>query len=133
MQEGIKVSQNKRNEISVYNDNLVNPKTIAASVAKLSIAFPKMSNDFFNLLAEMVVDEKFTENRMIDAVKHVIKNFQFKELNISDVVKFDRKIKLYTYNEVCSMVTSGKAVFDDFEIREVNGSCFRIMKKDLNV
>lgn len=90
-----------------------------------------MSDQFFNLLSERIIANDFTENRLIDAINHVIDNFAYKELNISDVIRFDRKIKLYTYPEVSDLVTAGKASFSDFEIREINGKTFRVKKSDL--
>lgn len=90
-----------------------------------------MSDQFFNLLSERIIANDFTENRLIDAINHVIDNFAYKELNISDVIRFDRKVKLYTYPEVSDLVTAGKASFSDFEIREINGKTFRVKKSDL--
>lgn len=86
---------------------------------------------FFDLLAERVIENDFTAKRLSDAVNHLIDNFNYKELNIADVIKFDRKAKLYTYSEVCRMVSKGEAAFSDFEIREINGECYRVKKTDL--
>ena len=80
---------------------------------------------------EFILKEKFTQKRLEDAVNHVIANFQYKELNIFDIIKFDRRIKLYTYNEVCELVTTNKARFEDFEIRKIENQTFRVRKTDL--
>lgn len=90
-----------------------------------------MSDDFFNILSERLSDNGFSDERMKDAVNYVIDNFQYKELNVSDIIKFDKRVKLYTYNEVCNMVTKGQANFSDFDIREINGNFFRVKKSDL--
>lgn len=90
-----------------------------------------MSNDFFNLLAERIVSNDFSNDRLRDAVNYVIDNFKYKELHVADIVGFDKRIKLYTYADVCNMVTRGEASFDDFEIREINDHRFRIKKTDL--
>lgn len=87
--------------------------------------------DFFNLLSERVVANGFSNERLKDAINHILDNFQYKELVISDIIKFDRKVKLYTYSEVVSMVTKGLATWSDFEIREINGNHFRVKKADL--
>lgn len=91
-----------------------------------------MENTFFNILTERILLNKFTANRLKDAVNHIIDNFQYKELVVSDIIRFDKRIKLYTYNEVCNLVTKGQASFDEFEVREIEGCCYRILKKDMN-
>jgi len=90
-----------------------------------------MSKEFFVLLTEFLVKEKFTKQRLKEAVNHIITTFKYKELNISDIIQFDKRVKLYTYNEVTAMVLKSQASFDDFEIREVNGKKFRVKKTDL--
>lgn len=90
-----------------------------------------MQPAFFNLLAERLVANGFNDKRLTDAINSVIDNFEYKELNISDIIRYDRKVKMYTYAESAAMVTSGKASFDDFEKREVNGVIYRVLKTDL--
>lgn len=100
---------------------------------RLKAAFPKMAsnNDFFDLLSERVVANGFSNERLKDAINQILDNFQYKELVISDIIKYDRKIKLYTYSEVVNMVTKGLATWPDFEIKEINGNHFRVKKADL--
>lgn len=95
------------------------------------VAFPKMENEFFNLLSERVRANKFTTKRLNDAINHLIDNFNYKELNIADIVKFDKKVKLYSYNDVCKMVSKGEASFTDFAIKEIDGTHYRVKKTDL--
>lgn len=87
-------------EISTYVDKYPNEIQLQQAVGKLMIAFPKMSKEFFILLSEYLLKEKFTEERLKDAVDNVICKFQYKELNISDIISFDKRVKLYTYNDV---------------------------------
>lgn len=117
--------------ISLYNGEAASPKEIAVSLGRLMMAFPKMSNGFFDLLAERIAANKFTSRRLYDAINSLIDNFNYKELNIADIIKFDKKAKLYSYNEVCRMVSKGEVSFSDFEIREINGECYRVKKTDL--
>ncbi len=42
----------------------------------------------------------FTDKRLQDAVNYVIDNFQYKELNVSDIIRFDKYLKLYSYDEM---------------------------------
>ena len=127
------ISRNSDGEmsISVYSGKAATSKEVAVGMKRLKVAFPKMGNEFFNLLSERVVDNGFSSDRLNHAINYVLDNFQYKELNISDIIRFDRRAKLYTYIEVCQLVTSGKAVWEDFEKREINGTVFRIKKADL--
>lgn len=127
----LKNSENSH-EISKYDDALATPEAIYQSTNRLRAAFPKMGDQFFNLLSERIIANDFTGDRLADAVNHVIDNFAYKELNVSDIIRFDRMIKLYTYSEVAEMVTAGKAHFDDFEIREINGRTYRVRKTDVD-
>ena len=117
--------------VSLYQGGEASGTDIAVSMKRLQTAFPKMDNAFFNLLAERVLDNGFTAERLKDAVNHVLDNFQYKELNISDIIRFDRRAKLYTYGEVCQLVTSGKAGWEDFEKREIGGKVYRVKISDL--
>ncbi|MDR2858938.1 MAG: hypothetical protein LBV64_00900 [Mediterranea sp.] len=118
-------------ELSLYSDKQVEPNSIAVQMARLKASFPKMGELFFDILAERIVSNGFTEKRLKDAVNQVIDSFQYKELNISDIIKFDRRIKLYTYSQVCKMWTSGSATNDEFEIRKIEEVNYWIRKVDL--
>lgn len=117
--------------MSLYRDAEASPADVAVAMGRLREAFPKMGNGFFNLLAERVMAGGFTASRLRDAVDHVLDTFRYKELNIADVVGFDRRARLYGYNEVCTMVSKGQASFSDFEVREVDGRVWRVKKSDL--
>lgn len=116
-------------EISIYTDQEATYQEIAESLSRIRVAFPKMQDIFFDLLAERIKENRFSGKRLRDATNYVIDNFQYKELNVADIVKFDKTAKVYTYNEVCSMITKGLASMEDFEIVEINGVPYRIMKK----
>lgn len=125
------LKKTQSNEISLYEGGILTDRSIAINLKKLKEAFPRMQPAFFNLLSERVIANGFSDKRLTDAVNNVIDNFEFKELNVSDIIKFDRKVKMYTYTEAAAMVTAGKATFEDFEKREINGNVLRILKTDL--
>ena len=102
---------------------------IAKNMKKLQSAFPKQSKEFFNVLAERLVANGFTDERLADAVNNVIDNFQYKELNISDIVRFDKKMRLYNYNEACKLVTEeGYEFGKDLHRTEMDDGVYWIMK-----
>lgn len=119
------------NSISLYQGNIAEPNEIAVAMTRLKAAFPKMDGTFFNLLAERLIDNCFSSKRLKDAINDTIDNFRYKELAVADIIKFDRRLKLYTYNDVCRMVSKGECDFSDFEKREINGEFYRVKKTDL--
>lgn len=120
-------------EISIYIDQAATNEEVAIGLARLKSAFPKMELPFFNLLAERLKENNFSGERLKDSVNHVIDNFQYKELNVSDIVRFDRKAKLYTYKEASIMVTERLCDFEDFQTMEIKGARYWIMKKDIDL
>ena len=124
-------NSNGEMSVSLYNGCSADPNEIAVGMKRLKVAFPKMDNAFFNLLAERVMDNGFSSERLKHAINHVLDNFQYKELNISDIIRFDKRVRLYSYNEVCVLVSKGLASFTDFEKREINGTVYRVLKSEL--
>ena len=112
--------ENKSYSVSKYQGQLT-PNVLATQIKKLQTAFPKQTLDFFNILVERIKANGFSDERLIDAVNNVIDNFQYKELNISDIIKWDKREKLITYNQLLGIVSSGKGKWDEYEIVEIDG------------
>lgn len=116
------------NEVSVYLDKL-SDVGVAKNMRKLQCAFPKQSKEFFNVLAERLIANGFTDQRLTDAVNSVIDKFQYKELNISDIVRYDKKMRLYNYKEACKLVTQDGYEFGkDLQRISVDDKVYWIMK-----
>lgn len=125
------IKQNEKGEfsISLYSDGIAEKKEIATGMAKLCAAFPKMEQAFWSILAERIFANNFTKERMREAVEYVLDNFRYKELNVSDVIQFDKRVKLYTWNDVYRI--TGQIPHPDFEKREIDGKKYWIKKVDL--
>jgi hypothetical protein len=117
--------------LSLYSDTCATPDNIAKAIKRLRSAFPKMGNGFFDILYERLVKNGFTGQRLEDAVNHVIDGFQYKELNVADVVSFDKRAKLHTYNQMCNEVANGQSVMDDFQRLQIDGKNYWAKKVDL--
>ena len=126
------IQTNNGYSISLYSDAIAEPNRVVVEMARLRTAFPKQSDDFFNLLAERVVKNGFSGERLKDAVNSVIDGFSYKELNIADIIKFDRREKLLGYEDVCRIATTrnSAAVWDEYERIEIDGSGFWRKKQD---
>jgi len=90
-----------------------------------------MGNDFFEILYDRIDKNGFTGKRLEDAINHVIDNFQYKELNVADIVSFDKRTKLFTYNQVCNEICNGQANMGDFQRFEIDGKAYWAKKVDL--
>lgn len=90
-----------------------------------------MEKTFFDILTERLIDNGFSAERLKDSVNNILDNFSYKEFTIADIVRFDKRVKLYNHAEVCSLVTAGKASFEDFVVKEIDGEFFRVKKTDL--
>jgi hypothetical protein len=88
---------------------------VGEAIKSLRGAFPKMGDDFFGLLYKRIGANEFSAQRLDDAITNVIDNFRYKELNVADIISFDKRIKLYTYNQVCTEVGDGRASMDDYK------------------
>ena len=92
----------------------------AMAIKKLTIAFPNQSRDFFLLLVERMLANDFSAQRCSDAINWLMDNFAYKQINIADVIKFDKKRKVYTYGQMCAkLVCNGGTEKDTDSFRKV--------------
>lgn len=106
--------------ISLYTDDLATHQEIKLEVKRLAAAFADVDNDYLIVLVDRLIANKFTRQRVADAVNHVLDNFPYRRPSISDIISYDRKLKLYTYAEMCAKCTP-QFTADNFRIVEVNG------------
>ena len=118
------------NEISIYQDEIAPAEIIAYETTKIQVAFPKINTAFTAILSERLVANGFTTQRLIDAVSYLIDNFKYQTPSIADIINFDRKVKLYSYNEVVEFVTSDKGTFDDFYKHWIGETLYWVKKSD---
>lgn len=116
--------------LSLYKAGKLSPEIIVQSQLRLHAVFPRMGEDFFNLLTERLIENNFSDQKLTDATNHLIDNFQYKELNIADILRFDRAKKIYTYSEFCDEISRGLARGDDFEMIEIENKNYWIKTAD---
>lgn len=101
-------SSGYNSEISIYKGQLTN-KCIITSVATIKKAFPALPLSFYDVFMDMIMDSEnnFSDDRLRDAVKHVICNCQYPQPTIAQFISFDKRIKVFTYNEYCKLCDEG--------------------------
>jgi len=65
------VKKDDHYELSVYSDGIT-PKGYAKAVNQLKTAFPNLSDGFHDILSDRILAHKFTDQRFMDSVNHVI-------------------------------------------------------------
>jgi hypothetical protein len=124
------IEKDGKQYMSIYEGELTQAE-MAKCMARLKIAFPSLPKEFYGLLGNRMKEKGFTDDKMRDAINYVIDNCKYPIPTISEILSYDRVVKLYSYNEVSNMVMRGQASFDDFEKREIGGKIYRVLKSDL--
>jgi hypothetical protein len=101
------------NEISIYND-LLTIKCVAEQSSRIRKAFPSLTEDFYTSFHQEIKRLNFTNNRLIEAVNELIANCEYPMPTLARVLGFDKKVKIYTYDDICDLVSKGNK-WDDYK------------------
>lgn len=103
-----------RTELSIFNSTPASFQQIGASVAKLTVAFPGMSDEFFDLLTERIAKKGISADRLEYAIEQVLDNFTYKHLTIADIMSIDRKVEIMSYQEMVAECSKRGCTTNDF-------------------
>jgi hypothetical protein len=106
--------------ISLYSGELTED-CIVKNILKIREAFPTLTEGFYNILTEELTESKFSNERLVDAVKHVIRNCVYPKPTIAQFLNFDKSIELYDFYQVSSMKEFGKDAFKIFRPIDIDG------------
>ena len=122
LKNSLEISTSKKSdfEISIYSGELTNEIT-QIGMLKAKSAFPALPNNFFLTLTDRIIANGFSDKRLIDAVNHVIDNHVYPEPSIAEFISFDRKIKLYSHQDILKLVEEfGAVVWGDYESKKLS-------------
>lgn len=108
------LSKNGRGSISTLSGEPAGVQQIAASVKKLSAAFPQMSADFFNILAERIAKRRLSAQRLEYAIEQVIDNYTYQRLTIADIMSIDSRVEILSYAEMLNECYKRGCTSDEF-------------------
>lgn len=114
--------KNGSSDISVFRNEPASIIQIRQCVHKLSVAFPQMSQDFFNLLAERIAKTRMSAQRLEYAVNHVLDTFTYKQLTIADILSIDVRCRVLTYAEMCNEASKKGVSTSDYSPVRIKGS-----------
>jgi hypothetical protein len=101
----IKRSETGEFSLSKYSPGHLEPELMIKQIHKAKCAFPANPPEFWDVLMDRLIEKGFTNERLRDAVDYVIDTCQYPTPTAANFLSYDRLEKLYTYNEVCDMVT----------------------------
>ena len=91
--------EDKTYELSIYKGKLTKT-VIATNIAKLKKSFPALPTDFYEILTDRLIDNKFNDERLTAAINNLIDTCIYPTPTIAQIINYDKRIKLLTYNEV---------------------------------
>jgi hypothetical protein len=107
--------------LSLYSGELSQP-VIAENMAKIKAAFPGLPVGFYAILAERLKEKNFCNDRLKDAVNHVIETCIYPQPTIANFLSFDKRKKLFTYDDMLKKVhENGSAIWQYHESIKING------------
>jgi hypothetical protein len=94
------------NELSVYKGVLSTPCVIK-NIAKVKSAFPLLQEGFYEIFSQRIIDTGFCDERLTDAINHVIDTCIYPTPTIAQFISFDKKVKTYTYHQIVRLIEDG--------------------------
>ncbi len=117
-EERLKVDQNNR--VSIYGGGKVSGEALAQGCIRIRAAFPKLPDEWYSILDEMLDVENFTDKRFKDAIYNLIKTCKFPQPGIAEIIGYDNSFKVYSYNDTLEFCNkSGFKQKDIFEITKL--------------
>ena len=100
------VSVLQTNELSIYTGKLTLP-VIARGMAKIKKSFPGLPEGFYEVFAERLKANGFTDERLNDAITHVIDTCIYPTPTIAQFISFDKRVKTYSYHQLVNLIEDG--------------------------
>jgi len=120
------LQQTGRNEISVYTGELTTP-CIIKQVKKIKNAFPALPSGFYDILTDRIKDLNFSDERFMDSVNNLIDTCIYPQPTIANIISWDKRIKLYNYQEIVALVDRhGEVVWTSYKAVKINGFKSRV-------
>lgn len=98
-------------EISVYSDELTQ-KGVEKATVKIKNSFPTLEGGFYEVFYDMIKEDGFSDQRLIDSVNHVIRNCVYPQPTIAQFLSFDKKVKLFTFKDMQKMTDTDSTAFE---------------------
>lgn len=91
LHKNLDLTPDENGEVSIYRDDLTT-EGILENMKTIKRAFPSLPLDFYDLLIDRLKAKGFTNDRLNDAVIHVIDTCKYPVPTIADFLSYDKKI-----------------------------------------
>ena len=106
-----------KNSISIYTGDL-STKTIIKTNKIISDCFPDLEQGFYNQFNRLIKNDGFSDQRLIDAVDHVIKTCIYPRPTIAQFLSYDHRIDLHSYQNIKKMCNTNYNAFEEYQYVE---------------
>lgn len=116
--------------ISKYSGE-ISREMISKCSAKIKAAFPNLPIEFFEIFSDRVIDNGFSNEKLNDAVNHVIDNCVYPNPTIAQFLSYDAKIRLYTYQEMAVKVNdaNGEDIWKYYDKKKIDNIIYWFKKQ----
>lgn len=107
--------ENEECFLSLYDDELTD-LGIENGINRIKSAFPSLPTSFYGILIDRIAANNFGDKRLLDSINHVIETCIYPNPTIANFLNFEKKKKLYTYQEVLKFIhENGGNITESFE------------------
>ena len=108
---------------------------MAKAVGDIKKAFPDLDNGFYEKFLEIVKEEKFVDDRLMDAVNHVIKTCVYPRPTIAQFMKFNQVVNIFTYDQMLDKVNRDIKAFKKHSPVQIpgHGELMWVSNKDIEL
>lgn len=96
-------------EVTTYKDAPATTKDMAAAVAKLTMSYPQVKEEFYGVLCSRWKEERWSAQRIKDAIENLIDTCKYPTFSIGQIMSYDRPMKLYTHGGYMWLINNGLA------------------------
>ena len=114
------------NSVSIYHGELTT-QCVIKQVKKVKSAFPALPDGFYKVLTDRIKELNFSDDRLIDAVNNMIDTCVYPTPTIANLISWDKRIKLYNYQQIIELVNQyGASVWDNYKAVKISGVTSRV-------
>ena len=104
--------------LSVYCGQLT-LRTVLEQNIEIAKSFPQLPAVFYEVLNRRLAEKGFTDQRLKDAVNHVIDTCQYPVPTVANFISYDKEVQIFTHNDLLKQLNEDKKAFDYYDLIKV--------------
>ena len=106
--------------LSIYCGELTTRILLEQNI-EIAKAFPQLPESFFEVFNRRIKEKEFTDQRLKDAVNHVIDTCQYPVPTVANFISYDKEVQIFTHNDLLKQLNEDKKAFDYYDLIKVPG------------